>query len=87
MNIIRDGEYDIKKEAIWAVCNLTDGGTREQVITAMDAVCRLMLDHATQSSKGAIAMLCISLQLPDARILRVALDGTGSGFFAFLHGS
>jgi importin subunit alpha-6/7 len=31
VNLLQNAEFDIKKEAAWALTNATTGGTREQI--------------------------------------------------------
>lgn len=61
INLLSTAEFDIKKEAAWAISNATSGGTAEQI--------RLMVQY------GCIKPLCDLLTVNDARIVTVALEG------------
>jgi len=54
-------DFDVKKEAAWAIANATSSGTPEQI------------QHMCQ--KGCIKPLCDLLEVNDARIVAVALEG------------
>lgn len=58
---LQSAEFDIKKEAAWAISNATSGGTAEQIRYLVDV--------------GAIRPLCDLLSVPDVRIVTVALEG------------
>jgi importin subunit alpha-1 len=55
------GDFDIVKEATWAVSNATSGGSPEQ--------CQYL------ASQGCIGTFCKVLETGDSRILQVALEG------------
>jgi len=55
-----DSEYDVKKEACWAITNATSGGSKNQI--------------AFLVSKGCIKPLCALLNSADPRLLSIALD-------------
>lgn len=57
----QSAEFDIKKEAAWAISNATSGGTAEQLKYLVDV--------------GAIKPLCDLLTVQDVRIVTVALEG------------
>lgn len=59
--LLQNAEFDIKKEAAWAVSNATSGGTAEQI-------------HALVQT-GCIKPLCDLLAVQDVRIVTVALEG------------
>lgn len=59
--LLQNAEFDIKKEAAWAISNATSGGTAEQLKYLVDA--------------KAIKPLCDLLNVPDVRIVTVALEG------------
>ena len=61
VNLLATAEFDIKKEAAWAVSNATSGGSAEQV--------RYLVEI------GAIKPLCDLLSCSDVRIVTVALEG------------
>mmetsp|Transcript_11089 Transcript_11089/g.23816 ORF Transcript_11089/g.23816 Transcript_11089/m.23816 type:complete len:557 (+) Transcript_11089:96-1766(+) len=61
VRLLGNDEFDIKKEAAWAICNATSGGTMEQV--------------AFLVSEGCVPPLCALLDVQDARIVQVALEG------------
>ena len=56
-----NAEFEIKKEAAWAISNATSGGNRNQIV------------FLTQ--QGCIKPLCDLLTCIDARIILVALEG------------
>jgi hypothetical protein len=58
---LQSAEFDIKKEAAWAISNATSGGTAEQIRYLVDV--------------GAVRPLCDLLSVPDVRIVTVALEG------------
>jgi len=58
---MQTAEFDIKKEAAWAISNATSGGTAEQIRYLVDC--------------NAIRPLCDLLSVPDVRIVTVALEG------------
>ena len=59
--MLATAEYDIKKEAAWALSNATSGGTADQIRGLVDA--------------GCIKPLCDTLTVNDTRIITVALEG------------
>jgi hypothetical protein len=59
--LLQSAEFDIKKEAAWAISNATSGGTAEQIRYLVDV--------------GAVRPLCDLLTVPDVRIVTVALEG------------
>ncbi len=61
IKMLATGEYDIKKEAAWALSNATSGGTSEQIRAMVEA--------------GCIKPLCDTLSVNDTRIIIVALEG------------
>ncbi|EEF43042.1 importin alpha, putative [Ricinus communis] len=61
VNLLQNAEFDIKKEAAWAISNATSGGTHEQI--------KYMV------SQGCIKPLCDLLVCPDPRIVTVCLEG------------
>lgn len=60
LNCLRIGDVRTKKEAVWAVCNLTSGGSVPQIQYVV--------------SQGCIKPLVDILQIPDAKVMIVALD-------------
>jgi hypothetical protein len=54
-------EFDIKKEAAWAISNATSGGSAEQIHQLVNFNC--------------IRPLCELLTVNDVRIITVALEG------------
>ncbi|GFZ13929.1 importin alpha isoform 2 [Actinidia rufa] len=61
VNLLQTAEFDIKKEAAWAISNATSGGTHDQIKF-------LVL-------QGCIKPLCDLLVCPDPRIITVCLEG------------
>ncbi|KAF1895462.1 hypothetical protein Lal_00044112 [Lupinus albus] len=61
VNLLQNAEFDIKKEAAWAISNATSGGTHEQIKYLV--------------SQGCIKPLCDLLVCPDPRIVTVCLEG------------
>jgi importin subunit alpha-2 len=60
VQIMVKGEYKAQKEAVWAITNLTAGGTQEQIIYTVQA--------------QAMKPLCDLLVVKDAKIVQVILD-------------
>ena len=60
-HLLANAEFDIRKEAAWAISNATSGGTPEQIKYLVSA--------------GCIKPLCDLLICADARIITVALEG------------
>ena len=60
-HLLASAEFDIRKEAAWAISNATSGGTQEQIKFLV--------------SVGCIKPLCDLLTCADARIITVALEG------------
>lgn len=61
VELLKGGEFDVKKEAAWAISNATSGGSKEQ------------LDYLVR--QGVIKPLCDLLDVKDAKIVTVALEG------------
>ncbi|XP_062120281.1 importin subunit alpha-4-like isoform X3 [Humulus lupulus] len=61
VHLLQHSEFDIKKEAAWAISNATSGGSHEQIQFLV--------------SQGCIGPLCDLLNCPDARIVTVCLEG------------
>ncbi|XVF18235.1 hypothetical protein REPUB_Repub11eG0003900 [Reevesia pubescens] len=61
VHLLQPAEFDIKKEAAWAISNATSGGSHEQI--------RFLVSH------GCIKPLCDLLICPDPRIVMVCLEG------------
>ena len=61
VHMLGEAEFDIKKEAAWAISNATSGGRHDQIHTLVQA--------------GAIKPLCDLLTCSDPRIITVALEG------------
>ena len=61
VELLQNAEFDIKKEAAWAISNATSGGTPEQIKFLVDA--------------GCIPPLCDLLTTFDPRVITVALEG------------
>jgi hypothetical protein len=57
-------EWEVRKEAIWVVSNVTTGGTDKQIMSAVEA--------------GAIDAVCSVLNVNDTKMLLVALDAVDS---------
>uniref|UniRef100_A0A4D5RFB2 Putative secreted protein n=1 Tax=Ixodes scapularis TaxID=6945 RepID=A0A4D5RFB2_IXOSC len=54
------GDHKSQKEAVWAITNLTSGGSLEQIVYAVQA--------------GVLPPVCQMLAVPEAKTLLVALD-------------
>jgi hypothetical protein len=61
INLLTNAEFDIKKEAAWAISNATSGGTPEQINFLV--------------AQGCVPPLCELLEVRDAKIVTVALEG------------
>ncbi|CAN1219649.1 Importin subunit alpha-2 [Linum perenne] len=61
VHLLQNAEFDIKKEAAWAISNATSGGTHDQIKYLV--------------SQGCIKPLCDLLICPDPRIVTVCLEG------------
>jgi hypothetical protein len=61
IHLLATAEFDIKKEAAWAISNATSGGTHAQIKYFVE--------------QGCIKPLCDLLTCQDARIVTVALEG------------
>lgn len=61
VSLLATAEFDIKKEAAWAISNATSGGTPEQIKYLVN--------------QGCIKPLCDLLTCPDPRIVTVSLEG------------
>lgn len=61
LELLATGEFDVRKEAAWAISNATSGGTPEQI------------QHLVQ--QGCIPPLCDLLEVSDAKVITVALEG------------
>ena len=61
MQLLAMADFDVKKEAAWAISNATSGGTPEQI--------RFLV------SQQCIRPLCDLLTVQDNRIINVALEG------------
>lgn len=59
--LLSSAEFDIKKEAAWAISNATSGGTADQI--------KYLVEN------NAIKPLCDLLTVADVRIITVALEG------------
>ncbi|CAE7617116.1 IMPA1 [Symbiodinium microadriaticum] len=61
IELLQNAEFDIQKEAAWAVSNATSGGTAQQIIYIVQ--------------QGAVGPLCNLLDVKDTKIVTVALEG------------
>jgi len=61
VHLLANAEFDIKKEAAWAISNATSGGSPEQIRYLVEQNC--------------IKPLCDLLTASDARVITVALEG------------
>lgn len=61
IQILTNADFDVKKEAAWAISNATSGGTPSQIKYLVE--------------QGCIEPLCNLLNVHDARIVSVALEG------------
>lgn len=91
VNLLQSAEFDIKKEAAWAISNATSGGTHEQikyVTTSFGVIISLIDDIFLLNSvfscafgcrflvsQNCIKPLCDLLVCPDPRIVTVCLEG------------
>jgi len=60
VNLLNSAEFDIRKEAAWAISNATSGGTPEQIKFLVSQAC--------------IPPLCELLSVADVKIIIVALE-------------
>lgn len=60
IKILNEAEFKTRKEAAWAISNATSGGTDEQIKVIVGL--------------GAIKPLCNILQIPDPKVINVAID-------------
>lgn len=60
MSSSHQGEYKAQKEAVWAITNLTAGGSIEQIVYVVQA--------------GAMKPLCDLLVVKETKIVTVILD-------------
>merc|ERR1712137_301249 len=58
---MKESEFDVRKEAAWAIANATSSGSPEQI--------------ATLVAKGCIPPLCELVNAPDVRVVAVSLEG------------
>lgn len=61
IRLLETAEFDIRKEAAWALSNATSGGSPMQIKYLVN--------------RGAISPLCSLLVVPDHKIISVALEG------------
>lgn len=61
IQLLSTAEFDIRKEAAWAISNATSGGSPDQIKYLV--------------SQGCIPPLCDLLEVADAKIITVALEG------------
>jgi len=61
IQLLSHAEFDIRKEAAWAISNATSGGTHAQIKFLVQ--------------QGCIRPLCDLLKVADAKIITVALEG------------
>ncbi|KAF3453081.1 hypothetical protein FNV43_RR03515 [Rhamnella rubrinervis] len=61
VHLLQHAEFDIKKEAAWAISNATSGGSHEQIQFLV--------------TQGCVKPLCDLLICPDPRIVTVCLEG------------
>lgn len=64
VHLVQNAEFDIKKEALWAISNATRGGSHEQIKYLVEQSC--------------IKPLCDMLVCQDPTIISVCLDGLES---------
>ncbi|RZC76450.1 hypothetical protein C5167_000541 [Papaver somniferum] len=69
IHLLQNAEFDIKKEAAWAISNATSGGSHEQIKYVF------VLFFLGSVLRGCIKPLCDLLIYPDARIVTVCLEG------------
>lgn len=89
VQLLQNAEFEIKKEAAWAISNATSGGTHEQikyiflefiVLLASTSFClwnfTLCIGFCRfLVSQGCVKPLCDLLVCPDPRIVTVCLEG------------
>lgn len=90
VHLLQNAEFDIKKEAAWAISNATSGGSHEQIKYEINFVSLAQLVLGSLSSlqilylfagyrylvnQGCIKPLCDLLICPDPRIVTVCLEG------------
>lgn len=61
IQLLSCSEFDIQKEATWAISNATSGGTTDQVLYLVQ--------------QGAVPPLCELLKVADVKVVMVALEG------------
>ena len=61
IRVLEIGDFKAKKEATWAITNLTSGGAAEQVFKLVEL--------------GGIRPMCNMLSCDDVKIIQVVLDG------------
>jgi hypothetical protein len=61
IRLLSQGDYQVQKEAVWAVTNVALTGTPTQILFMVDC--------------GVVKSLCKSLRLSDILVVQVALDG------------
>lgn len=88
---LSEADFDIKKEAAWAIANATSSGTAEQVKYVLVHLILSLISHLISNSlvnvlfslydrhlvmdHACIPAMCELLTAPDARIVAVALEG------------
>lgn len=89
VNLLQNAEFDIRKEAAWAISNATSGGSHEQIkyenlvsLSQFDfedlfglQILYLFAGHRYLVDQGCIKPLCDLLICPDPRIVTVCLEG------------
>ena len=61
IDLLKIAEFDVRKEAAWAISNATSGGSSEQIKYIV--------------SQGCIRPLCDQLAESEVKIVRVVLEG------------
>uniref|UniRef100_A0A7S1NAH0 Importin subunit alpha n=1 Tax=Eutreptiella gymnastica TaxID=73025 RepID=A0A7S1NAH0_9EUGL len=61
IQLLSTAEFEVRKEAAWAISNATSGGSPEQIKYLVE--------------QGCIQSFCDLLNLPDAKMINVALEG------------
>jgi hypothetical protein len=64
LHVLKTAEFKAQKEAVWAITNLTSGGTIEQI--------------ATVANQGIVPILCDLLTVKDSKVRKIFSRGFSS---------